>query len=1240
MPHLILPLQLTLVKYPMPPNPEQTVPLLSLALFSFLDPIVWKAYKAPRTSLSDLPPLADSDHAKHLIHAAFPHLDPLAERTASKKGVRVPSPPRRPIFLAIATVFRKEIVLMGILLLCNITSTLTNPYGLKRLLEYLETKGEGATVKPWVWIASLCLAPFASTLIGQQYQRILTRGTIHLEAILTQLILQHALRIRIVAEGKSEPTTAETSVPAQSQSATAVDATKNLVGRMNNLISADLQAITRGSEFMQVFFFGPFMVLLALVGFAVMVAMMPIPVQVTKMLSGAAKEVSTKGDERVEAVTETITVIRMIKMFGWEKKMAKKIDEKRKTELHWVWWNKLYSLLTLVFQLIRSKMYQFFTWLPMVIRAGVSLQRISEFLQTTELLDEFTPSLESRLVVDRPDEIGFRAATFSWSKEVSETGASTPSNRSFRLNIEDDLLFDRGGFNLIIGPTGCGKTSLIMALLGEMHFIPSSPDSWFNLPRSGGVAYAAQESWVLNTTIKNNILFGAPFDEQRYNKVIYQCALTGDLELLKARDLTEVGEKGLTLSGGQKARLTLARAIYSSAEILLLDDVRDFHVSKGSNQQLMSTQVLAALDVHVAKWIVNKCFLGDLVQGRTILLVTHNVAMVGSIATFVVSLGSDGRILSQGSILDTVVKNSALEAELSHKKEIEEKAEESVDGDVQEQKKPKEYNEERGKLVIEEESGKGHLSWGSLKIYLFALGGKHWALFWTVFTVTIVLDYLMGYILLMGLMLALYVGAVAVFTLGALRASESLHRQLVETILSATFRWLDKTPTSRIITRVTQDVSAVDTVIPELFAHMFELFFTITVRFIAILVYTPTVGLFAIVIFVIGGLLGNVYMQSQLSVKRSMSKVKAPVMAHFGASIEGMALAVGFGRMVLGFVQFLNMFEVNGMLFPFNPAVIDANILPCLAGNSLERLQEYMTIECEPSPQASGVPPAHWPSSGDLRVENLTASYALEGADALHDLSFHVKTGERIGVVGRTGSGKSTLALSLLRCIVTKGDVFYDGLRINNINLDALREKITIIPQVPELLSGTLRRNLDPFDQFEDVTLNAALRDAGLYSLQEEDATSRITLDSFISRGGSNLSVGQRQIIALARAMVRDSKLLILDEATSAIGENLPPILNLLELADKITADHKTDAVIQASLRTNLNKDATVITVAHRLQTIMDTDRIMVINAGNIVEFDAPHMLLQKEGGFLRTLVDESGDCEALHAMAAQAFKQ
>ncbi|KAG6834827.1 hypothetical protein H0H93_007119 [Arthromyces matolae] len=492
------------------------------------------------------------------------------------------------------------------------------------------------------------------------------------------------------------------------------------------------------------------------------------------------------------------------------------------------------------------------------------------------------------------------------------------------------------------------------------------------------------------------------------------------------------------------------------------------------------------------------------------------------------------------------------------------------------------------------------------------------------------------------------------------------------------FRWLDKTPTSRIITRATQDVSAVDTVIPELFAHMFELVFTIAVRFFAILIFTPTVGLFALVIVLVGGIVGNVYVKSQLSIKRELSKAKAPVMAHFGASIAGitsiraygaqdavltksmslvddysrvslvfnglsrwiavrvdalggifaallgvyyvyynaagvsasnsaftLALAVGFGRMVLGFVQFMNMFEANVDRHP--------------VGNSLERLQEYMVIEREALPVSSGVPPAHWPSSGALHVENLTASYAPEGPEVLHGLSFDVKAGERIGVVGRTGSGKSTLTLSLLRCIYTEGTVVYDGLPTSDVNLNILREKMTIIPQVPELLSGTLRRNLDPFDRFDDMTLNAALRDAGLNSVQQETQENRITLDTTISRGGSNISVGQRQIIALARAMVSDSKLLILDEATSAI-------------------DYKTDAIIQDSLRTKLSKDVTVITVAHRLQSVMDTDKIMVLDAGKIVEFDSPHLLLQKEGGVLRTLVNESEDCEELSAVAAQAF--
>ncbi|KAG5650158.1 hypothetical protein H0H81_000505, partial [Sphagnurus paluster] len=864
-----------------------------------------------------------------------------------------------------------------------------------------------------------------------------------------------------------------------------------------------------------------------------------------------------------------------------------------------------------------------------------------------------------------------------------------------------------------------------MTAIGEMHFVPSGHNAWYNLPRAGGVAYAAQESWVMNATIKDNILFNAPLDEERYSKVIYQCGLTRDLELFQAGDLTEVGEKGLTLSGGQKARVTLARAVYSSAEIILLDDV------------------LAALDVHTAKWVVEQCLIGDLMKGRTILLVTHNVGLVAPISDFVVSLGSNGQILSQGTISDALAKNSKLRLDLA----VEEEPKEKVEQDVVAEKQPELRKETHGKLIAAEKSNTGHANWESVKLYLLALGGQHWIFFWTTFTIVTIFEtsleilqpwllglwatqytehppeevnvtfawgaeadmtsYLAGYIGLVVFNLLVFCGTQTTLTFGALRASASLHKQLIEAILGTTLRWLDETPASRVITRVTQDVSAgkcsihssvitsreltaallVDSIIPEVFSHLFEISFIMLVRFIAIMIYTPTVGLFGLVVFAVGGLLGNIYMRSQLSVKREMSKAKAPIIAHFSASIEGLTsiraygaqesilrkslvnvdnysrvsrvfndftrwiairidaltgafaailgayfvytphtgvspsnsaftltMAVGLTKFILGFMQFFNMFEVDA--------------------NSLERLQEYMVIEQEePASEKKADPPAYWPSSGKLEVQNLSARYSPDGPKVLHGLSFSVRAGERIGIVGRTGSGKSSLALALLRCIPTEfttedtsdggevapsgadGGVWLDGVRTDNVGLQRLRGAVSIIPQMPELLSGTLRRNLDPFDQFDDVTLNAALRDAGLFALQDQDqdqdqdagssnlgtdsntdtqnkAAARLTLDSPIARAGSNLSVGQRQIIALARAMVRGCKVLVLDEATSAIGTSLARFCFWDSSLQVQNADYATDAAIQASLRTRLAGDVTVLTVAHRLQTVMDADRV------------------------------------------------
>lgn len=322
---------------------------------------------------------------------------------------------------------------------------------------------------------------------------------------------------------------------------------------------------------------------------------------------------------------------------------------------------------------------------------------------------------------------------------------------------------------------------------------------------------------------------------------------------------------------------------------------------------------------------------------------------------------------------------------------------------------------------------------------------------------------------------------------------------------------------------------------------------------------------------------------------------------------------MAFTTMLLWIVRIFNEFEIQG--------------------NSLERIKGYVDIEQEPKPSEAGKPPAHWPTSGSLRVENLCARYSQDGPDVLHDISFEIKSGEHVGVgesplglvssglltricipsVGRTGAGKSSLSLALLRMIPTTGRVFLDGQDISQVNLDALRNNITIIPQQPELMSGTLRQNLDPFDEHDDATLNACLRSAGLFNLQNDDDEDKIGLDSAVASGGTNFSLGQRQIIALARAMVRRSKVYLLDEATASV-------------------DYKTDTAIQEVIATEFD-DMTLIIVAHRLQTIMTADKILVLDAGKVVEFDSPAALLERNGTF-KALVDGSGDKDLLYEMA------
>ncbi|KEP52172.1 multidrug resistance-associated ABC transporter [Rhizoctonia solani 123E] len=1338
-PRLYIPLD---PKNPSTPNREQTASLISLITYTYLDPIIFASYRAPKLEYDELPPLADYEHAAVLRLRGLDALDPMnGERNR-----------KRHVFWGLMQIFWREYCVMAILATIKAVTELSGPVGVRFLLKYIENPSEPEYFRPWVWVVWLFLGPVLGSLSMQRYLFLASRCLVHTEAIITQIIFEHSLRIRMVSAvpnktseisdertviegGEVDNTrsadTSETPTMVASTSSASVkgkeqddDEGSNLIGKINNLMSTDLGNIVEGRDFVFLITYAPIQIVCsalilywilgwsAVVGMACMALFFPLPGKVAHLVNGIQGEKMKKTDARVQSITEVMNVIRMIKLFGWEAKIRAQVDEKRETELHWYRKKRVLVLVNLVtnytlptiimvitfachtlvfkqsldasmvfssigvFELLRNQLHFLFAEIATQVQAKVSLDRVDDFMKNTELLDVHTRKSSPSIETTMPSAIGFRNATFTWAQRAAS--APTLSTRNFRLDIDQELLFHRGKINMIVGPTGCGKTCLLMALLGEMHFEPSAPDSWFALPREGGVAYAAQEAWVLNETIRDNILFGSEYDENRYNNVLSQCALDKDLVLFDAGDQTEVGEKGLTLSGGQKARVSLARAIYSKADIVILDDI------------------LSALDVHTSRWIVENCFRGDLVSGRTVLIVTHNVAIVSEVAEYVVSL-ANGRVVHQGYVSEVLRTNARFRAEVQKEKQNEEKAAETIESINLAEAKPDNENSKKrgGKLMVEEEVVIGHVGWPALKLFLLSFGGS-W--FWLVCLGGFMLAdavltfqsywigvwaraystypghpeqvnatfYLAVYIAICLSGVCMYSGAYIMHILGSVRAARRIHGRLVTSILGAPLRWLDSTPVGRVIARFTQDIRSVDETLPLQLESFVNITYSMCSSFLVVIIFSPQFMIPGVTILAVGFWVGHIYIRSQLSVKREMSNARSPLFSHFGTSLAGITSIRAYGvedqfknealkrvdkytrtsrtfynlnrwisfRMdVLGgvFAAGLATYlvyvgsspDASNTGFSLNRAVVLSGCIIWwvralndfeVQGNSLERIQGYVEIEQEAAPVPEKMPPAHWPSSGNIVVEGLTARYSSDGPAVLHGLSFEIKSGERIGIVGRTGSGKSSLMLSLLRMIPIEGNVCYDGIPTHAVNLDALRTAITIIPQQPELISGTVRQNLDPFDEHDDAFLNIALHSAGLDSIQPEDIQDRIVLDSGVSAGGGNFSLGQRQMLALARAIVRQSKVLILDEATAAI-------------------DHNSDAAIQASIRTELN-GMTLIIVAHRLQTICDADKIMVLEAGKIVEFDSPVALLQKQNGAFKSLVDESGDRDRLYAMA------
>lgn len=1161
-------------------------------------------------------------------------------------------------------------------------------------------------------------------------------------------------------------------------------------------------------------------------GIIIMIILLPVNYLFALGFTKTSKQILKATDKRINVTNEVLQNIRIIKFFAWESRFSSIVDEKRAGEIkalrarYILWscavavWNSVPILITFfsflmytviekkplypsvaftaisLFMLLRIPLDQLGDMLAHIQETKVSIDRVEEFLE-----EEETEKYE-QLGTENVDEegnkvIGFKDATFVWGGKNEAMAEGTMSFRLMDLNVN----FEIGKLNIIAGPTGSGKSSVLMALLGEMTlmegrvFCPGgrSREEVRADPETGladTVAYAAQSPWLVNANIKDNILFAAPFDEQRYKEVIVACALERDLEILDEGDQTLVGEKGISLSGGQKQRISLARALYSNSQHVLLDDC------------------LSAVDSHTAKWIFHNCIRGPLMKGRTCILVTHNVQMCAPAADFVVVL-ENGRVAAQGSATELIASGelgedvqkakpvsadpSRVPSRVSSSVGEESGATTAVDNiggtsaikpDDAAAKKAK---KDKNKDAMHEAKAEGSMKWPVLSLYLRAMGTWwFWVVTFTVFGVqqmtAVVTNFWVrewaneynvesasdnphamyahslglkvqeassgfstsnpafatvamwaqkansGTIMSMiapevnvsyyltGLAVIGIVGAVSAFSrdlwvfYGSLSASRKIHTNLMQSVSRAKFKFFDVTPLGQLMNRFSKDLEAVDQEIAPVAISVLFCALGIVITVVIISIVTPLFLIAGVFITIIFWFVGALYLNTSRDLKRLESVQRSPLFQQFGETLSGMTTIRAYGderrfiRENLAKINtqsrpFIYLWACNrwlsfrcdmlGDLVAFSAGVlvilslgsVDAgavgismsyaisfteNILWLVRlyaineqnMNSVERIKEYLDVEQEADAIVEKHRPAeNWPVAGDVEFINYTTRYREELDPVLRDVSFRIEARQKVGIVGRTGAGKSSLALAIFRALEAEtGKILIDGVDIAPMGLQDLRQAITIVPQDPTLFMGTLRTNLDPFDTFTDDEIFAALRRVHLVGPDEQTATGAksmlpstptitgagqssgaatpattggtnrnvfLDLSSPVTESGNNLSQGQRQLLCLARAMLRKPTVLVMDEATASI-------------------DYATDSKIQETIR---DLTSTIITIAHRLQTIVDYDRVLVLDKGQVVEYGHPYDLIRADGGEFRGMCETSGEYETLVKAARKAWQ-
>lgn len=1212
------------------------------------------------------------------------------------------------------------------------------PQLLRLLITFVASYGKGREPQPPAKGAAIALAMFAvsvgqTAFLHQYFQRAFETG-MRVKSALTATIYGKSMRLS--NEGRASKST----------------------GDIVNYMAVDTQRLQDLTQYGQQLWSAPFQITLCMIslyqllgvsmfaGVAAMLAMIPINGFIARISKTLQKKQMKNKDARTRLMTEILNNIKSIKLYAWTTAFMNKLNVIRNDqELHtlrkigavtavanftWSTTPFFVSCSTFaVFVATQDKplstdivfpaltLFNLLTFplavLPMVItaiiEASVAVGRLQNFFTADELQPDAV--LQSESVEAGEESVRIRDASFTWDRD-GDRNALTDIN----------FTAHKGELSCVVGRVGAGKSSFLGTMLGDLYKLKGE------VVMRGKTAYVAQSPWVMNASVRENIVFGYRWDPAFYERTVKACALREDFASLPDGDQTEVGERGISLSGGQKARLTLARAVYARADIYLLDDV------------------LSAVDQHVGRHLIDNV-LGPkgLLSGKTRILATNSIPVLME-AHYVVLL-RDGKVIERGTYEQLLAMKGEI-AQLiktannddsqddSQRSQSDGRSDADTMYGADDPDDPEEIEEAQegmtelapikasgrgpplrktsdltlrrastasfrgphGKMTDEEEnkgvlkskqskegSEQGKVKWdvymeyartsnlSAVAVYLLMLlgaqaaqiGGSFWLKSWAETNTRYGGNPHVGKYI--GIYFAFGIGNAALVVLQTLilwifcsiEASRKLHERMAYAIFRSPMSFFETTPSGRILNRFSSDIYRID----EVLARTFNMLFANGARAIfTLVVISFSTPVFIALIFPLGAIylwIQRYYLRTSRELKRLDSVSRSPIYAHFQESLSGISTIRAYQQQKRFSLE--NEWRVDANLRAYFPS-INANrwlavrleflgsviilaaagfaIISVSGGSglsagtvglamsyalqitqslnwvvrqtvevetnivSVERVLEYARLPSEaPEIISKHRPPVSWPPKGAVSFNGYSTRYR-EGLDlVLKNVSLDIKSHEKIGVVGRTGAGKSSLTLALFRLIEpSSGDVTIDGLSTSSMGLLDLRRRLAIIPQDAALFEGTVRDNLDPGHVHDDTELWSVLDHA---RLREHVSSMAGQLDAHINEGGSNLSSGQRQLISLARALLTPSNILVLDEATAAV-------------------DVETDAMLQTTLRSNMFKDRTIITIAHRINTILDSDRIVVLDKGEVKEFDTPQALVKSKGLFYE-LVRESG---------------